>query len=100
MDLHTSTHPVRADMISHQHYASVDCARTEGGIIVILCALYCNVFSQVNEKLSNLTVLHSVEDMALESDFAGRVGPFACYCYPTFEIKLVNAFKNYLTLNV
>ncbi len=38
----------------------VDRTRMEGVIIVILCALYCNVFSPVNETWGNLTVLNSV----------------------------------------
>ncbi len=61
MYLHTSVHPVRADMIRHQsiHYVTADRARMEGVIIVILCALYCNVFSLVNETQGNLTTMHS-----------------------------------------
>ncbi len=50
MYLHSSAHPVHADMIHHQcvHYAFADRASMEGVIIVILRALYCNVL-QVNE---------------------------------------------------
>ncbi len=33
----------------HMHYTTVDRARIKCIIIVILCTLYCNVFSLVNE---------------------------------------------------
>ncbi len=47
-------------VISTFHYAIADRARMEGVIIVILCTLYCNVFSLVNETWGNLTALHSI----------------------------------------
>ncbi len=63
------------------HYAIADRVRMKGVIIVILCALYCNVFSVVNERWGNLISLHSIPTfgggVALESDFAGRVGSYA-----------------------
>ncbi len=55
MYLHTSAHPVCTDMICHQRVP----VRTKGAIIVILCTLYCNVFSAVNETWGNLTALYS-----------------------------------------
>ncbi len=59
MYLHTSTHSVHADMICHQHAPLRCCRPSENGsaIIVILCALYCTVFSPVT--WINLTALHS-----------------------------------------
>ncbi len=56
MYLHTSAHPVCTDMIPHQ------CIWVwmKGTIIVTLSALYCNVFSPVNEIWGNLTALHSI----------------------------------------
>ncbi len=45
MYLHTSLHTVCTDMIRHQRVS----ARMKDAIIVILCALYCNVLSPVNE---------------------------------------------------
>ncbi len=56
MYLYTSAHPVCTDMIRHQHIP----ARIKSAIIVILCALYCNVFSVANETWGNLTALHSI----------------------------------------
>ncbi len=56
MYLHTYVHPVCADIVRHQHVP----VRMKGAIIVILCALYCNVFSAVNETWGNLTALHSI----------------------------------------
>ncbi len=46
--------------ISTFHCAIADLARMEGVIIVILCDLYCNVFSAVNETWVNLTALLSL----------------------------------------
>ncbi len=69
----------------------------KGAIIVTLSALYCSVFSAVNETRGNLTALHSIFHQrglsscrrvslwsarvrlrfggkALQSDYAGRVG--------------------------
>ncbi len=45
MYLHTSAHPVCEDMIRLQRIP----ARMKGAITVMLCTLYCNVFSPVNE---------------------------------------------------
>ncbi len=101
MYLHTSTHSAHADMICHQHAPLRCCRPSENGsaIIVILCALYCTVFSPVT--WINLTALHSTlhqrwlslcrwlvsglpvcvhvfwRSVALESDYAGRVGSCA-----------------------
>ncbi len=46
-----------------------DWTRMQGVIIVILCALYCNVFSPVNETWGNLTVLNSVLSQCRVSSF-------------------------------
>ncbi len=55
MYLHTSAHPVCTDMIRHQRVPGW----MNSSIIVIICALHCNVFSEVNETWGNLTALHS-----------------------------------------
>ncbi len=66
-------------------------------MIVILCALYCNVFSPVNEVIwqcchwlaSALPVRSHVFEggVVLESDLQGgwdlMLSKLACYCYPT-----------------
>ncbi len=129
MYLHTSAHPVHEDMIRHhcvQHYAIAERPRMEGVIIVILCA-YCNVFSLVNETWGNLTALHSIlhqhclsscrwlaficlcvfmcfgGDIALKSDFGGRVGSYAIKASlillaspksPTLPLKFLRRNKN------
>ncbi len=70
-------------VISAFHCAIAERARMKRIIIVILCALYCNVFSPVNETWGNLTALHSTlhqchlafmcfgGGVALESDLHG-----------------------------
>ncbi len=87
-------------VISAIHYTTANRARTEGVIIVILCDLYYNVLSAVNETWGNLTSLHLTlhqrcislcrwlasglpvafmcfgGGVALERDYAGRVGSY------------------------
>ncbi len=47
MYLHTSAHPVYTYMLRYQCVPM----RIKGVIIVIICALYCNVFSPVHEVI-------------------------------------------------
>ncbi len=80
MYLHTSTQPVHTDMIRHQRillrYCKVHFYRMEGIIIVILCALYCNVFSLVNETCGYRRVLQSLIVSLLASGLLEHIHVF------------------------